>query len=236
MTRAELLSLRLIAAQRKSSELSASALKFSLWCLAGFIFCKWGVRCLLFTGNISVGFIFNGWWAHSYPSHSFDWFFDWFLTSLTPFYVVFLFLFCLAILSWLEFAHFFSPCTFYLLIWHVVLMQNDKTGACECVCWIYFLKCKWFCVCVYLCECKREQFTVVIGYPPALWVHMFELALHSWFLLIGIWGMWIQFVWARKHTGTGGWSFLWFYSVVSFPRCCQHLCVYVMIGSSMSTH
>lgn len=152
------------------------------------------------------------------------------------FMLFFLFLFCLAILSWLEFAHFFPPCTFYLLIWHVVLMQNDKTGACECVCWIYFLKCKWFCVCVYLCECKREQFTVVIGYPPALWVHMFELALHSWFLLIGIWGMWIQFVWARKHTGTGGWSFLWFYSVVSFPRCCQHLCVYVMIGSSMSTH
>lgn len=153
----------------------------SLWRLAGFIFWKWGVRWFLFTlflmgdGHtvilliLLIGSLIDSLhhWYH---------FMFW-----GVFFVLF---FCLAILSLTRVCTICFPCTFYLLIWHVVLMQNDKTGACECVCWIYFLKCKWFCVCVYLCECKREQFTVVIGYSPALWVHMFELALHSdsyWF-------------------------------------------------------
>lgn len=29
---------------------------------------------------------------------------------------------------------------------------------------------------ILVCEYRR-QFTVVIGYPPAIWVHIFELAL-----------------------------------------------------------
>ena len=75
------------------------------------------------------------------------------------------------------------------------------------------------CVYVCVCECKREQFIVVTGYPPALWVHMFELALNSWFLLIWIWGIWIQFVWASERTHWYGWFFLFLffsYSVVFF--------------------
>lgn len=53
------------------------------------------------------------------------------------FLVLFLF-FNLAVpfCPWLEFAQ-FSFKAFYLLIWHVVLMQNDKTGACGCVCYIF---------------------------------------------------------------------------------------------------
>lgn len=153
---------------------------------------------------------------------SFFWLVLWLIPSLTPFFLLLLLFWC-AILSPTRVCTIFFPCTFYLLIWHVVLMQNDKTGACECVCWLYFLKCKWFCVCVYVCECKREQFTVVTGYPPALWVHMFELALNSWFLLIWIWGIWIQFVWASEHTGMVGLS--WFLS--SFFLQCVFLFQYV---------
>ncbi len=70
---------------------------------------KWSARCFVFTENISVGFIFIGWWALSYPSNSFDWFIDWFLTSLIYFYVGFFsFLFAVPFCPWLDFAHFFS--------------------------------------------------------------------------------------------------------------------------------
>lgn len=107
----------------------------SLWCRAGFIFlkmkCKFGF--LRFTENILVGFTFNGWWA----------LFFFILLILMVGYLKYClcpFVFCFFYLAvpfcpWIEFAH-FSFKEFYLLIWHVVLMQNDKTGACGCVCYI----------------------------------------------------------------------------------------------------
>lgn len=84
----------------------------SLWCLAGFISWKWTVSCWVFWGffaeNISrVGFILNGWWVRSYPTHSFHWF----LTSWTPYWVLLLLLlffkFCRAILSLTRVCTFF---------------------------------------------------------------------------------------------------------------------------------
>lgn len=51
---------------------------------------------------------------------------------------LFLFKLC-CFCTWLEFAHFFSMPIFIFA--HVVPMQNDKTGACECVYYIFYRYC-----------------------------------------------------------------------------------------------
>lgn len=86
----ELLTLQSIAASETTLQtFSWTSLLMSGW--FHFLEMKCKLLFFLFAENISVGFIFNGWWAHSYPTHSFDWFFDWFLTSWTPYYVFFCF-------------------------------------------------------------------------------------------------------------------------------------------------
>lgn len=57
------------------------------------------------------------------------------------------------------------------MIWHVVLMQNNKTGACGCECSIFQSVNDSVCVCVCVWMRRREQFTEVIGSPPVLWLH-----------------------------------------------------------------
>lgn len=90
----------------------------------------------------------------------------WFLKCLNPFWVVFLFFFELCwFCTWLEFAHFFSMHIF--IFSHVVPMQNDKTGACECI--LYFL---WV-LCV--CSCRESSLqcwlaAFMAAYLSGLWV------------------------------------------------------------------
>lgn len=55
MTWAQVLSLRSIAARRDALNIQQPCW-ISLWCLAGFIFLEWSVRCLLFTESVSVFF------------------------------------------------------------------------------------------------------------------------------------------------------------------------------------
>lgn len=147
-------------------------------------------------------FTFNGWWENIYPSHSSD--------SLNRWYHVAFFSsssFCCAVLTPTRLCTFcFSHAHFFFLIWHVVLMQNDKTGACECVRWIYFLNCRWF-LCV--CLCVRMQKSAVYSsdwYPPALWMHLFEPAPGHLVLR--------SLDATRNQTGAAG-SFPSFYSVIS---------------------
>lgn len=66
--------------------------------------------------------------------------------------------------TWLEFAHFFSMHIF--IFSHVVPMQNDKTGACECI--LYFL---WV-LCV--CSCRESSLqcwlaAFMAAYLSGLW-------------------------------------------------------------------
>lgn len=88
----------------------------------------------------------------------------------------------------LEFAQFIFQAHFDSLIWYVVLMQNDKTGACESVCWVFFLKYELFFyvsvnACVWMCE-------------SSVWyMVIFELALHGCFLMIWLRGVVMGFVW-----------------------------------------
>lgn len=131
MTRAELLSLRSKAALRKALNIQHQCW-ISLWCLAGFIFWKWSVRCVLFcffcSLKISQWFFFlNGWWAHYYPSHSFDWFLRHYVFFSFLFLLFFFFIavpFCL----WLEFAQFF-PCTFFFLSFFFLFDLTCGTNA-----------------------------------------------------------------------------------------------------------
>lgn len=126
------------------SQLGEKALNVQHRCWIGLWWFGW--FCSL---RIPQCFSFNGWWAHSILNLLIGSLIDSLCHQYHFMYFLFLryFHYCRAILSLTR------VCTFFFLIWHVVLMQNDKTGACECVCWIYFLKCKWFCVCMCVCEC-----------------------------------------------------------------------------------
>lgn len=112
----------------------------------------------------------------------------------------------------LEFAQFIFQAHFDSLIWYVVLMQNDKTGACESVCWIFFLKYELFFyvsvhACVWMCE------------SSVCYMVIFELALHGCFLMIWLRGVVMGFVWHWDD-----WTFIWFYSVLYFSNALALLC------------
>lgn len=97
--------------------------------------------------------------------------------------------------TWLEFAHFFSMHIFIFA--HVVPMQNDKTGACECVYYIFYR----FCVCVHAkraaCSVDRllSRLCIWAGLNPIF----VSRKAHT-----------------HKHTHQCGWSFLWFYRLIFF--------------------
>ena len=192
---------------------------------------------------MSVGLIFNGWWAHSFFSLSFDWFFDWFHWYL--FFLLLLLLFWCAILSLTRVCTIFFPCTFYLLIWHVVLMQNDKTGACECVCWLYFLKCKWFCVCVCVCVWMQKRAVYSGDWISTCFMGAYVWAGSEQLIPIDLNLRYLDTVCVSERANTLVWlvfliSFFFLQCGFLFPVCCQHnhwlLCVYFMIGSPVWTH
>lgn len=149
--------------------------------------------------------------GHTLYSLSFDWFFDWFLKSLIPLFLFFFAVFSLLpchFVPWLEFAQFSFPCTFYFLIWHVVLMQNDKTGACECVCWIYFLKCKWFsCVCVYMCVWMQTRAVYSSGWISTCFMGAYVWAGSAQVILIDLNLRYPDTLCVSQKTHWYGWSF-----------------------------
>lgn len=131
-------------------------------------FRRWGVS--LFTENISVGFVFK-WVMGTLWVDSFFWLVLWLIPYIidTSLFGVFFcyYYFSTPFCPWLEFAQFLSM---HILLAHFTCGSNAKWQDRRLwVCMLYFLKCKWFCVTV--CECKREPFTAVTGYPPALWLH-----------------------------------------------------------------
>lgn len=186
-----------------------------------------------------MGFTFNGWWAlfFFYLTHSNGWFFE------IPFMSFCFFVFfnlAVPFCPWLEFAQ-FSFKAFYLLIWHVVLMQNDKTGACGCVCDIFQSVNDSVCAC--LCVNMQKRAVYRSDWIPTCFIVASYL---SWLcictLLICIRTIFFLFCFcASQKTHWYTLSFPWFYIGVSFFQFVflhndRLLHVYVITGSSLSIH
>lgn len=96
-----------------------------------------------------------------------------------------------------EFAHFFFAQLFFFfsffMIWHVVLMQNNKTGACGCECSIF--QSVNDSICVSVCECAGES-SLQMWLDPRLFYGsiIFELALQLFFI------QWTFFVHKPENT------------------------------------